>query len=366
MRTTFLRRAAALLVALACCLGVLPAGAESYPLSGYATVNLNLRQEPSSNGKVLLTIPSGDMALITGESGNYYIVTYEGTMGYAMKQYFRVVEGGINLPSVTPVPEASEAGAYEVLYSGSKGDAVKALQSALKELGFYSGQADGDFGSGTRSAVTAFQKKNGLTQSGTADSAAQGLLYEGRPKNSNGKATKVKTVSTLPGAEIHSGSLGPAVEKLQARLKELGYYTGAVDGEAGKGTINAIKAFQKKNDLRQANTADVITLALLYSSQALPARTVKTAPTPTPMPTAIPVTGEATFPFTTYTTASVNLRKSASTNAQRITTVPKGAEITVQSITGDFLKVTYKGSTGYIVSEYANVPSQYAPGKALA
>ena len=365
MRRLFFRRAAAMLLALACCLSVLPVRAENYPLSGYATTNLNLRQQPSGSASVLLTIPSGDMALITGESGDYYIVSYEGKLGYALKQYLRVVEGGVNLPAVTPAPEGSAASGYEVLYSGSKGDAVKALQSALKELGFYNGKADGEFGSGTRSAVTAFQAKNGLFQTGTADGATQALLYEGKPKNSGGKATKVKTVSTLPGSEITSGSIGPAVVKLQTRLKELGYYTGAADGTAGKSTVAAIKAFQKKNDLRQSNTADVVTLALLYSDKALPAKTVKTDPTPTPLPTANPANTAATFPFSTYTTDSVNIRKSASTSAQRLGTVPKGAEITVLSITGDFLKVTYQGTTGYIVSEYAYVPPQYAPGKAL-
>ena len=365
MRTFFLRRAAALLLALACCLSVLPAVAETFPMSGYATTNLNVRQQPSASATVVLTIPSGDMALITGESGNYYVVTYEGRQGYALKQYFRVVDSGISLPAITPVPETAGASSYEVLYSGSKGEAVVALQSALKELGFYSGKADGEFGSGTRSAVTAFQAKNSLSQTGSADAATQALLYEGKPLNSKGKAIQVKTVSTVPGAEIKKDSIGPAVVKLQLRLKELGYYTGAADGTAGSGTVSAIKAFQKKNDLRQSNTADVITLALLYSNQALPAKTVKAAATPTPIPTAVPASTAAVFPFSTYTTDSVNLRKSASTTAQRITTVPKGAEITVLSISGDFLKITYKSTTGYIVSEYAYVPPQYAPGKAL-
>lgn len=365
MRTFFFRRAAALLLALACCLSVLPAVADSYPLSAYTTTNLNLRQQPSDSAKVTLTIPSGDMVLITGESGNYYIVTYEGTQGFALKQYLKVTDGSVNLPAVTPAPEGTAAG-YEVLYSGSKGDAVTALQMALKELGFYTGKADGEFGSGTRSAVVAFQAKNGLTQSGSADDALQKLLYEGKPKNSGGKATQVKTVSMLPGALIQSGSTGPAVVKLQTRLKELGYLTGAADGTAGSATVSAIKAFQKKNSLSQTGKADEVTQALLYSSQALPAKTVKTSPTPTPIPTAAPANAAATFPFTTYTTDSVNLRKGASTTSERITTVTKGSEITVLSITGDFLKVTYKGTTGYIVSEYAYVPPQYAPGKPLA
>ena len=368
MRTLFFRRAAALLMALVCCLSVLPAVAESFPLSGYTTTNLNVRQKPSASAQVLFTIPSGDMALITGEDDLYYIITYEGQQGFALKQYFKVIDGSVNLPAVTPAPEGSAA-AYQVLYSGSKGDAVTALQSALKELGFYSGKTDGDFGSGTRAAVVAFQAKNGLAQNGTADGAMQALLYEGKPKNSGGKATAVKTVSPLPGAEIASGALGPAVVKLQTRLKELGYLTGAADGTAGSATVSAIKAFQKKNGLRLTGAADAVTLALLYSDQAVGAKTTakpKGTATPTPLPTADPSSGEAVYPFKTYTTDSVNLRKAASATSERLGSVPKGAEITVQAISGDFLKITYQGKAGYIMSEYAYVPPQYAPGKALA
>ena len=39
------------------------------------------------------------------------------------------------------------------------------------------------------------------------------------------------------------------VEKLQARLQELGYYTGAVDGDFGENTEKAFKQFQKNAGL---------------------------------------------------------------------------------------------------------------------
>lgn len=42
----------------------------------------------------------------------------------------------------------------------------KAVQQKLKELGYYKGSVDGVYGSGTRSAVIAFQKANGLTADG--------------------------------------------------------------------------------------------------------------------------------------------------------------------------------------------------------
>ena len=369
MRTVIVR-VCAFLTAAVLLLGAVPALGETYPFTACATEALNLRQSPSSSAKVLATIPAGDMAVITGESGSYYIAVYEGVQGYALKQYLKTSGGDANLSAVTPAPSAAGAStAYKLLYSGSKGDAVKALQEALKELGFYTGSVDGSFGSGTRGAVTAFQKMNGLSQTGTADSASQTLLFEGKPKNSKGKATAVKTVSYVEGAAISSGSKGDAVVRLQIRLKELGYYTGAVDGAAGSATVSAVKAFQKKNGLTQTGTADAATQKLLYAANALTAKataTPKPTATPTTIPTNPPTEAKATFPFTTYTTASVNLRKAASTSSQRLLTVPKGAEITVLAISGDFLNVKYKSYTGYIVADYASVPAQYAPGKALS
>ena len=45
---------------------------------------------------------------------------------------------------------------------------VREMQKKLKELGYYKGSADGDFGPATEKAVKAFQKANGLTADGKA------------------------------------------------------------------------------------------------------------------------------------------------------------------------------------------------------
>ena len=59
-------------------------------------------------------------------------------------------------------------GNYATLEYGSRGDRVKTLQTALNQLGYSAGSADGKFGAGTQKAVTAFQKANGLTADGKA------------------------------------------------------------------------------------------------------------------------------------------------------------------------------------------------------
>ena len=53
-----------------------------------------------------------------------------------------------------------------VLKQGSSGQEVKEVQRRLKLWGYYNGAVDGAFGAGTRNAVIAFQKKNGLKADG--------------------------------------------------------------------------------------------------------------------------------------------------------------------------------------------------------
>ena len=69
-----------------------------------------------------------------------------------------------------------EIGAAAVLRQGSKGNEVKEVQRRLKQWGYYSGSVDGVFGNGTKAAVIAFQKKNGLTADGVVGKATYKAL----------------------------------------------------------------------------------------------------------------------------------------------------------------------------------------------
>jgi peptidoglycan hydrolase-like protein with peptidoglycan-binding domain len=54
---------------------------------------------------------------------------------------------------------------------------VEDLQKQLKALGYYQGEIDGQFGPGTRDAVIAFQRNNGLDADGIAGTETLSVLY---------------------------------------------------------------------------------------------------------------------------------------------------------------------------------------------
>jgi len=76
-------------------------------------------------------------------------------------------------PSPTPVAEHS----YHTLRKGDQGPDVVTMQQALAELGYLNGAADGNFGTGTQTAVKNFQKDNGLDSDGIAGRMTLEALY---------------------------------------------------------------------------------------------------------------------------------------------------------------------------------------------
>ena len=68
------------------------------------------------------------------------------------------------------------------MQSGSSGRDVVRLQRRLSMLEYYYSGLDGQYGSGTASAVEAFQKRNGLSATGSADSATLAALFNENAK----------------------------------------------------------------------------------------------------------------------------------------------------------------------------------------
>ncbi len=84
--------------------------------------------------------------------------------------------------TATPSPEPEETpgqqeASYRTLRKGDQGVEVVMLQEALSSLGYLTTASDGIYGTGTATAVRAFQSENGLDADGIAGRQTQSLLF---------------------------------------------------------------------------------------------------------------------------------------------------------------------------------------------
>lgn len=204
--------------------------------------------------------------------------------------------------TATPRPTTSTGNStattgVTTLKVGSEGADVKRMQQQLKNLGYYTGSVDGDFGAGTETAVRDFQANNGLNVDGKAGKRTLEVLYSGnakkktaasvtaKPSSSSSSSSNTSANPTQNTATMYTNGktdiylqLGSSnhsqVKILQNRLIVLGYLTGTADGEFGETTEAAVKAFQKRNDIYADGVAGPTTLSRLYSSAAKKANSV--------------------------------------------------------------------------------------------
>ena len=100
------RRFLCCLLALCCLLGSLTAfslaAGTSYPYSASVNADTNLRRSPSSaESNIIARIPKGTILTVTGASGNFLCVTYDGQVGYIFKQYAEQVTTNTSDPAAS-------------------------------------------------------------------------------------------------------------------------------------------------------------------------------------------------------------------------------------------------------------------------
>ncbi|MDD3335212.1 MAG: peptidoglycan-binding protein [Eubacteriales bacterium] len=184
-----------------------------------------------------------------------------------------------NMLAITPDPNSTPTPTVMLLKIGTQGDEVQRLQERLKELGYYTGEVDGQYGQGTAQAVILFQNQHGISGDGVAGEQTRALVYAAD--------AEIYVPTPEPSATPSVLSMGDdngAVKAMQQRLKELGYLSGNVDGDFGAGTKAAVALFQEQNGLNSDGIAAEQTLSLLFSDAAKQA-----VATPTPDPNAMPI-----------------------------------------------------------------------------
>ena len=198
---------------------------------------------------------------------------------------------GVTTANPSTRPSSTSTPAPSSLKRGATGDSVRALQRRLKELGYYTGSVDGDFGENTEKAVKAFQQNNGLTVDGKAGSKTMTKLNSSsavrastatatpKPTATPKRTTPKPTATPKPKATatpnlskeiyLRDGSSNSDVKRLQERLISLGWLTGTANNNYGGAVEAAVIAFQKKTSgLYDDGVAGPETLKAIYASNA--------------------------------------------------------------------------------------------------
>lgn len=185
---------------------------------------------------------------------------------------------------------AASGGSLVGLSLGSKGGGVRTVQQALHDAGVYvPGGIDGIFGSGTKTAVSNFQRWNGLKVTGTVTAAlvkALGL-NGGASTPASGSVQQPSPQQGITGGAVANayvglavGARGDLVKALQSALLANGVAVpGGADGVFGAATKNALSQFQRSHGATATGTVseqDAARLGLSASAERSPAST--TAP----------------------------------------------------------------------------------------
>lgn len=229
--------------------------------------------------------------------------------GVAGKATYQVLfgENALGLGATpTPIPQATlapgfeESGvpvdaSYETLRRGMISADVAMMQQALIDLGYLTGEPDGNYGTATERAVRAFQKTNALGVDGTAGTLTLSRMYsiDAVAAQAPAAATpdpsgvRAEAAAAADNGVLKKGTSGDAVKALQETLIRLGYLTGKADGKFGAKTYAALVAFQKANKLTPDGIAGAKTLKKLDSSGAVAAASDSTDASA--VPTTVPV-----------------------------------------------------------------------------
>ncbi len=199
--------------------------------------------------------------------------------------------GGASTPAPTTPTAPASSNPYVGLRQGARGDKVKDLQVALQGTGVVvRGGADGVFGTATTTALKAFQKVNGLAETGVLTERGAQILNLGTGSSS------APPPAANPYRGLTVGARGNAVKDVQQALITAGVTVrGGADGVFGNATKTALVSYQTSVGAPadgRVNQTTIDKLGLGSSRGPVPfAGSTPPATTPPPAPTSNPYVG---------------------------------------------------------------------------
>ena len=328
---------------------------EQYPLAliqmPNSGVRLNVRKGPGTGHKIVGRVTHGTQVEVLGASGSWSQIRTGELEGYVMTTYLKMIEA-----TATPAPSETPAPDGETLSYGSSGEAVKALQRRLKELGYFGGEIGGNYLAKTQEAVQAFQRANGLNPDGVATPELQQLIFGAQatatpaPEPTAAPTRAPETgrtgIVTISGSRLNLREKASTSSKILTRLS--GGTKVTVLGESGNWyhvDYNGTLGYLSRDYVRVTGEA--------------PTAAPTNEPTAEPTPEPAPETGRTGV--VNISGSKLNLRQKASTSSKILTRLSGGAKVTVLGESGNWYHVNYNGTLGYLSKEYVRVTGDVSP-----
>ncbi len=156
-------------------------------------------------------------------------------------------------PTLTPAPAPEP-----VLRPGATGTSVRELQARLSQLAWYTPPMSGRYDAATRTGVRGFQDKRGFETTGVLDPRTwRRLVAMTRAPSDDEMFNRAGPALFGPGDD------GRAVREIQARLRQIAWFSGDVTDHYGDDTATAVRGFQDKRRIPVTGKVDRRTLDLL-------------------------------------------------------------------------------------------------------
>ncbi|MCX0376881.1 SH3 domain-containing protein [Clostridium perfringens] len=304
--------------------------------------SLNVRNEASTSSKVIGSLSGNTKVTIVGEEGAFYKIEYKGSHGYVAKEYIKDVTESSNSNQVTQTPEkpstpesTEKTGIVNV---SSSLNVREGASTSSKVIGSLSGNTKvtivGEEGAfykieykGSHGYVAKEYIKD-VTENNNSNQGTQTPEKPSTPENTEktGIVNVSSSLNVREGASTSSKVIGSLSGNTKVTIvgEEGDFYKIEYKGSHGYVAKEYIKDVTENNNSNQG--------------------------TQTPEKPSTPENTEKTG--IVNVSSSLNVREGASTSSKVIGSLSGNTKVTIVGEEGEFYKIEYKGSHGYVAKEY--------------
>ncbi|XZL23986.1 SH3 domain-containing protein [Clostridium perfringens] len=321
-----------------------PSTPESTEKTGIVNVSssLNVREGASTSSKVIGSLSGNTKVTIVGEEGAFYKIEYKGSHGYVAKEYIKDVtennnsNQGTQTPEKPSTPENTEK--TGIVNVSSSLNVREGSSTSSKVIGSLSGNTkvtivgeDGAFYKIEYKGSHGYVAKEYVKDVTESNNSNQGTQTPEKPSTpeSTEKTGIVNVSSSLnvrEGASTSSKVIGSLSGNTKVTIvgEEGAFYKIEYKGSHGYVAKEYIKDVTENNNSNQG--------------------------TQTPEKPSTPENTEKTG--IVNVSSSLNVREGSSTSSKVIGSLSGNTKVTIVGEEGEFYKIEYKGSHGYVAKEY--------------